>query len=142
MLKTYVMEEQNKKSWFRRNWLWFIPSMGCLTLIILFALGLVGVFSLISDSEPTQFGLEQASKNEKVIELLGEPIEKYSIPTGEMTFNTDSGGRVDFVIPIEGPKGKASLIVKGSEENGEWVYQRLEVVIRNTQERINLLKKD
>lgn len=135
------MEHQVKKSWFRRNWLWFVPSMGCLTLIVFFILGVVGIFSLINNSEPTQQAIEIASKNTKVIELLGEPIEKYGIPTGEMTYSSDSGNRVDFKIPIKGPKGNATLIVKGTETNDVWSYEKLYILIRENNEEINLLDK-
>ncbi|MDT7831509.1 cytochrome c oxidase assembly factor Coa1 family protein [Flavobacteriaceae bacterium S356] len=135
------MEHHVKKSWFRRNWTWFVPTMGCGTIIILFILGIVGIFSLISGSEPTQHGLEKASNDPQVIKFLGEPIEKYGLPTGEMTYNSDSGSRIDFIVPIEGPKGKGSLIVKGYKENETWVYQKLYVHIKETNEKINLLDK-
>jgi hypothetical protein len=115
--------------------------MGCLTLIILFILGIVGVFSIIANSEPNQQAVDIASKNSKIIEALGEPIEKYGIPTGEMTYNSDSGSRVDFRIPIKGPRGKAILFVKGAKTDDKWVYETLYVIIKETKEEINLLDK-
>ena len=134
------MDEQ-QQSWFKRNWLWFVPSMGCLILIILFALGIFGIFSMISGSEPSEFALERASKNTAVIEELGQPVEKYGITRGEMTFSTDSGSRVNLLILIKGPKGKGSITVKGYKENDEWIYEELYVLVEESQEKINLLKK-
>ncbi len=135
------MEGQHQKSWFRRNWLWFVPSMGCLTLILFFILGIVGIFSFINDSEPTKVALELATNHPKVIEALGEPIEKYSIPKGEISYNSDSGSRVDLGIPIRGPKGEGILFVKGKKTGKEWDYEILYVLIKETQEKINLLEK-
>ncbi len=135
------MEHQVQKSWFRRNWKWFVPTLGCGTIIILVIIGVVGIFSLIGGSEPTMHGLEKASKDSRILLLLGEPIEKYGIPTGEMTYNSDVGSRVDLIIPIKGPKGKGSLIIKGRKESDHWEYQKLYVVIKETNEKINLLEK-
>jgi len=136
------MEHQVKKSWFRRNWTWFVPTLGCGTIIIIFIIGIVGIFSLISSSEPTQFAVQKAAENQKIITILGKPIEKYGIPTGEMTYNSDSGSRVDFIIPIKGPRGKASLVIKGRKEGDAWEYQKLYVLIKETNEKINLLDKN
>lgn len=135
------MEHPIQKSWFRRNWTWFVPTLGCGTIIIFIILGIVGIFSLMSGSEPTQHALEKASKNVRVITLLGDPIEKYGIPTGEMTYSSNSGSRVDLIIPIKGPKGKGALIIKGRKENDVWEYQNLYVLIKETSEKINLLDK-
>ena len=122
------MEVAQQKSWFRRNWVWFIPSMGCFTLIVLIALGIFGLFSMINDSEPLEHGLELASKNAQVIELLGEPIEKTGIPNGEMTFDSSSGGRMDMIFTLKGPKGKAAMKIKAfQDEEDTWIYELLYV---------------
>lgn len=136
------MEHEVKKSWFRRNWLWFIPSLGCLTLIIFVIVGIAGVFTLINNAEPTQFALEKASKDQRVISILGEPIEKYSISSGKMSYSSNSGSHVDLIIPIRGPKGNASLVIKGNEEDGVWIYEKLYVLIKENNEKINLLDKN
>lgn len=135
------MEHQVQKSWFRRNWTWFVPTLGCGTIIVFFIIAIVGIFSLIGGSEPTLQGLEKASKNPEIIKFLGEPIEKYGIPSGEMTYNSSSGSRVDLAIPIKGPKGKGTLIIKGIKENDTWEYQKLFVLIKESGEKINLLEK-
>lgn len=58
-----------------------------------------------------------------------------------MTYNSDSGNTVNFIIPIKGSKGKASLIIKGEKEDDTWEYQKLYVLIKETNEKINLLDK-
>ena len=134
------MEEIQRKSWFRRNWLWFVPSMGCLTIIVLIAVGVFSVFSMINDFEPTQFALEEASTNSIVIEALGEPIEKNGITSGNFSFRNGEGN-ADFSMPIRGPKGEGTLRVVAEQKDDEWTYETLYVIIKASKERINLLDK-
>jgi hypothetical protein len=138
------MEEQVKKSWFRRNWLWFVPSMGCLTIIVLFILGigalLVGVTNILSGSAPSEHAFEKASENKQVIRFLGKPIEQKGMTTGSINFNNGDGS-ADLIIPIKGPKGKAVLRVVAEKFNDVWTYEKLYVTIKETNEEINLLDK-
>ncbi|MDE0535243.1 MULTISPECIES: cytochrome c oxidase assembly factor Coa1 family protein [unclassified Tenacibaculum] len=139
------MSEQGQKSWFGRNWLWFIPLTGCLGFILLIVLGLgaafFGVSNMINNATPVEYAIELAAKNELVIKNLGEPIEKYGIPSGNISLTNDDGD-VDFSIPIRGNIGEGTLVVRGIKIDGEWVYEDLYVRIRDTQEEINLLEKE
>lgn len=138
------MSEQGQKSWFGRNWLWFIPLTGCLGFVLLIVLGLgaafFGVSNMINNATPVEYAIELATKNELVIKNLGEPIEKYGIPSGNISLTNDDGD-VDFSIPIRGNIGEGTLVVRGIKIDGEWVYEDLYVRIRDTQEEINLLEK-
>ena len=139
------MSEQGQKSWFGRNWLWFIPLTGCLGFVLLIVLGLgaafFGVSNMINNATPVEYAIELAAKNELVIKNLGEPIEKYGIPSGNISLTNDDGD-VDFSIPIRGNIGEGTLVVRGIKIDGEWVYEDLYVRIRDTQEEINLLEKE
>lgn len=142
------MEEIKQESWFQRNWKWAVPvggcGCGCLVIILLFVFGIgatiFGVSKAFDNSAPIQYATELAYKNPKVIDNLGDAIEKYGIPSGNVSLNNDDG-EIDFSIPIKGSKGKGSIIVKGIKANGEWVYEDLYVLIKETQEQINLLEK-
>ena len=145
LLKNSFMEEQVvQKSWFKRNWMWFVPTLGCGTLIILgiFGIGALffGVTKMISGSTPAQYAVEQASQNERVIELLGTLIEQKGMTTGSINFKNGSGD-ADLQIPIQGPKGKAVIYIVGEKFADTWTYSRLLVKIKGSQERINLLEK-
>ena len=133
-----------QKSWFGRNWLWVVPVGGCLTVILLFIFGLgaifFGVTKALKNSTPYEYAIVQAKNNVNVIELLGEPIETNGIMQGEISLHNNTG-KVDIKIPIKGPKGKGSVIVVGEKIDGEWVYEELYVLIKETSERINLLSK-
>lgn len=139
-----MMEEQIRKSWFKRNWLWFVPTMGCLTLIVLFFLGVgalvFGVTNMISESTPAQYAIEKASENTSVIELLGEPIVKDGMASGNINFSNNTGD-ADLRIPVSGPKGGGFIRVVGERYDDEWTYEKLYIVIKETNEKINLLEK-
>lgn len=137
------MTEVQQKSWFKRNWLWFVPTMGCLTLIVLFLLGIgsliFGITNMISDSEPAQYALEIATESLVVIEALGEPIED-GIASGSISFN-DGDGDADLRIPISGPKGSATLRVVGEKYDGSWSYEKIYVILGDSDQRIDLLQE-
>lgn len=116
--------------------------MGCLTLILLGVLGLgtlfFGVTKLLADSTPSQHAIKKASQNEKVISLLGSPIEKDGTISGKISF-TNGDGVANLSIPIKGPKDKAIITVKAIKNNDAWTYSTLYVQIQSTNKKINLL---
>ena len=101
------MKEHIQKSWFGRNWLWFVPVGGCLTIILLFIFGIgalfFGVSEVLSNSTPYEYAVEQASNDSRVIEYLGKPIETAGIMRGNISIKNGSG-EVDISIPLKGPK--------------------------------------
>ncbi len=135
--------QETKKSWFRRNWMWVVPTGGCLTIIILFIvfLGSVifGVSTLITESSPYQDALDKVNKNEQVISILGEPIETSGIPQGQISLN-NGDGTVNLSIPIEGPNGEATLHIEGEKRDATWDYQDIHVIIDDSGQEINLLE--
>ena len=129
-------------SWWKRNWKWVVPVGGCLTLIIIFVvfIGTViyGVSSAIEGSEPYEYALEQINQDEKMIELLGSPIEKTGI--GQSNFSWTNGKKsAEMHIPIAGPKGSATLHVKATGEGDTWNYEEIRVEI-NEGENMDLLE--
>ena len=139
------MEDVKQKSWFGRNWPWVLPVGGCLTIILLFVFGVgaifFGVSKAITSSAPYEYAVEQASNHPEVIAALGENIETNGIMQGNISLENSDGGRVDISIPIKGSKGKGSVVVKGEKTEGTWYYESLYVIIKETQESINLLEK-
>ncbi len=139
------MSEKQQKSWFGRNWLWFIPLTGCLGFVLLVVLGFgaafFGISKMITNATPVEYAIEQAAKNEQVIKKLGKPIEKYGIPSGNISLDNNDGN-VDFSVPIRGDKGEGVLVIRGIKVEGTWIYEDLYVRIKETQEEINLLEKE
>ena len=138
------MEAQKQKSWWGRNWPWVLPVGGCLTVILLFVFGIgaifFGVSKALKNSTPYEYAVDLATNHPIVVENLGEPVETDGMLSGNISLDS-SGGDVDFTIPLSGPKGKGSLVVTGEKIEGNWVYEALYVLIKETNEQINLLDK-
>lgn len=141
------MEDPNelivdKRNWWGRNWKWFVPT-GCLSLIVLFALFLVGIFfevtSIIKDSDAYKESMALVQENKIVKEKLGSPIETDGMVSGSINAMNETRN-CDVQIPIKGPKGKGTLFVVG-EKRGKWKYSEMSVYIKNTDEKIDLLQK-
>jgi hypothetical protein len=70
------------KSWFSRNWKWFIPTLilGLVLLLALFVGGLLTfVFGLLKSSEPYQHAVAVASSNLDVVRELGDRSRRAGI---------------------------------------------------------------
>ena len=138
------MEAQKQKSWFGRNWPWIIPVGGCLTVILLFVFGIgaifFGVSKVMKNSAPFEHAIQLAENNPEVVRYLGNNIETYGIFSGNVSLNNDDID-VDVKTSIKGTKGKGSLLIKGEKLDGEWTYEKLYVLIKDTNEKIHLLDK-
>ncbi|MCD2258013.1 cytochrome c oxidase assembly factor Coa1 family protein [Psychroserpens luteolus] len=138
------MEHVRQKSWFGRNWLWVLPVGGCLGVILLFVFGIgaaiFGVSKIIKESEPYEYAVEAAKSNSDVQLALGEAIDTDGLFQGNMTLN-NSTGEADIRIPIKGENGKGTIVVLAEKNGDDWTYEKLYVIIKQTQEEINLLEK-
>ncbi len=140
-----MKETTPKKSWFGRNWVWAVPVGGCLTIIVLFLI-LVGVLvfkgsDMIQDSKPVKVAMEKASKDEKVLETLGEPLEAVGIPSGSYQIH-NGDANFHMKTKLGGPKGEGVLVVKGEREGGVWTYTEMYIEVLGTEKRIDLLEAD
>ncbi|QTD39059.1 hypothetical protein JL193_07365 [Polaribacter batillariae] len=142
------MEEIAQKNWFQRNWMWAVPvggcGCGCIAVILFFVFGIgatfFGISKIFEESIPIKYATELAKNNPKVVATLGDSIETYGMPSGNISLNNNDG-EIDFSIPIKGLKDKGTLVVKGIKIDGKWIYEDLYVSIKNSQEQINLLEK-
>jgi hypothetical protein len=134
--------ENDNRNWFRKNWKWTIPSLGCLSIIIVFILlfgAMVGkVTDMFKDSVPYSVGMEMLQKNELAINKLGEPIEPDGMFQGNINYEDDFG-TADLKIPVKGPKGEAILMVIAEKNSEKWTYLTMEVSFKDANEKINLL---
>jgi hypothetical protein len=134
--------QEPKKNWWQRNWKWFVPT-GCLSLIVIFAIFIVGMFftvtAMLKESTPYVDAYSKATSNSYVIEQLGEPIEQSAIIQGQISV-VNNDGDADIRIPLKGPKGEALLHVIGTKRNDVWSYQKMKVFFVTTKDSINLLE--
>ena len=136
--------EVQQKSWFGRNWPWVLPVGGCLTVILLFIFGvgaaIFGATKMLKGSEAYEYALEQATNNEELIYIIGEPIETDGIMQGSINYNNGVSS-ADIKIPLKGPNGKASVSIKGEKRDSIWNYEAFYITIKDTNQEINLLDK-
>lgn len=134
------MEDTGQRSWFSRNWGWLLGG-GCLSIIVVVILVIVGAFYKISDSisgsEPYTYAFSQAIENEEVIDFLGEPIESDGM--GSTSYKNRNGkSTVSLTIPIKGAIDEGEIIVEAEKINNEWAYNTLYVKIDGESELIYL----
>jgi len=116
---------------------------GCLTIIVIIVIAIAGIAYKVSDaitgSEPYTYAYTKAVENEKVIALLGEPIETNGM--GSTSYNNTNGlSSAELTIPIKGPNDEGNIVVKAEKINDEWAYNQLYVKIDGETGSINLLE--
>ena len=131
-----------RKSWWGRNWKWFVPT-GCLSLALFLAgcvtMLVVVIFGALKSTDIYKDALAKARANSEVIDALGSPINDGMFLSGKTDVNGASGN-ADLAIPISGPKGKGTIYVAASKSAGRWSYTTLVAEIKRTGERIDLTK--
>lgn len=129
-------------SWWQRNWKWFIP-VGCLGLLVLFTVFVVVivsvVFGIMKSSEVYQVAVDAARSNPAVEMALGTPIEERLLVMGNINVS-GSSGEADLAIPIAGPESEGTIYAVAEKSAGKWAYSILEVEVKTTGERIDLLE--
>ena len=136
-----TVEPFEKKSWWSRNWKWFVPA-GCLGLVAfgaaVIALVLSIVFGALKSSDVYKQAFEKAARNRTVIAELGEPIKSGWLVGGSISV-TGPAGSADIEIPISGPKKSGHIYAVAQKSAGQWTFSRLEVSIQGRADRINLM---
>ncbi len=129
----------------RNPWLWIGLPIGCIGVLLLVCGGsaftlVYGVSALIKSSEPYRYALQRVEDHGGTAQKLGTPIEPGSFLSGSIQIYGEDG-EADFLVPLSGPGGTASLRVVASKEAGQWSYAILQVTFGNdTDERIDLLE--
>jgi hypothetical protein len=114
-----------------RPWLWL--GLGCAGLIVVViafvTFLLVTVFGSMRASTPYKESVARAQHDARVIEALGTPVSPGYIFGGQInTHNND--GDANFGIPLHGPKGGATMVVKATKTDGTWTYQIMKVEVQ------------
>ena len=136
-----MLDKVAEKDWYEKNKRWAVP-VGCLVAIVAI-LGFFGgisffVFRVIKCSDVYVDSLTQAHASPAVIQALGEPIEEGFFVFGSIHVNGPSG-EADIAIPISGPNGSGTIYAVATKSAGKWHFQVLEVGIKGSEGRIDLL---
>jgi len=137
-----VSAKEKSRTWWQRNWKWFVPvaGLGFLALFAAFIVLIVTiVFGMIKSSDVYKDALATAQAHPAVVQALGSPIKAGIFVMGSMN-TSGSSGQADLAIPISGPKGKGTIYAVASKSAGRWTFSRLAVEIKATKERIDLIE--
>ncbi|AFU68230.1 hypothetical protein P700755_001296 [Psychroflexus torquis ATCC 700755] len=128
-----------QKSWWKKNWKWFIPVSGLLLLIcsVFISSEIMGIGTdfaqAYSDTELYKDAIKKVESDQKVKELLGEiePIDKFAILEGEVNYSNGNQS-VNSTLRIQGTKGKAKMDISADRVEGQWVFKKINVRIKNS----------
>lgn len=129
------------KSWFSRNWKWFVPTLvlGLVLLLVLVVGSVISfVFGLLKSGEPYQHAVAVASSNPDVVRELGAPITPAWYLSGSES-ESGSSGDADLAIPLKGSLHRGTVYVHAKKADGVWSYDKLEMLVEGRDIRIELL---
>lgn len=127
------MSYREERSWFERNWLWAVPLLGCLSVLVLpmcVCGGCMGALcaTMRGQTSVMMDGVTRATTHPEVIAALGEPVRP-SVPKNTQMRQNDDVGFIDVHVPLEGPKGTGVLHIVASGKDDAWTFQVLDVTI-------------
>lgn len=130
-------------TWWRKNWWWVAVLAGVMLLAAaggsVFAVfkGLHWIQGQIKTSEGYRLGLATVRADQRVVAALGEPIEDKDMISG--SFNNSTNRRsIMVMVPLSGPKGRASLVLAAAQRDGPWQFNTLMVTIEAGSQIIDL----
>jgi hypothetical protein len=137
-----------EKSWWKRNWKWFLPTF-LLVFLLLFGVilsssidgNVTDIAQAYSDNSLYEKAIEKAKTNERVIELIGEiePIDKLAILEGNAIYSNNNNS-VELSIRVKGNKGKGKMDISADKNGKEWEYKKISIRIKEPKEEIQILK--
>ena len=129
-----------QRNWWQRNWKWFVPT-GCLTLIAAImafvACIVLIVFGALRSTDTYKTAVARAKANPRLQQAIGTPMETGWLVSGS-THVTGGSGSSELSIPIEGPRGKATIYVVATKSAGDWEYSKMVVKVDGSNETIDL----
>lgn len=129
-----------RPGWWQRHWKWAVPVLG-MSLLLLFALAIgafmYGIFSMMGKSDVVVEAKRRALQDPRVIEALGSPVEPGWMVGGNIS-TSGASGNASMHVPLEGPKGEATLYLEAVKRTGRWRYSTLVVVVQGQDADIDL----
>jgi hypothetical protein len=137
-----------EKSWWERNWKWFLPTsivLISLVLGILFTSAIDGNLTDIAQAYSEQSlyekAIEKAKTNTRVLEVMGtiEPIDQLAILEGNVMYSNNNKA-VAVSVRIKGTKGKGKMDIAAVKNGKGWEYKKISIRIKDPKEEIQILK--
>lgn len=136
-----------QKSWWKKNWKWFVPLSGIsiilIAILVSSGVGEIGtnLVQAYSDTELFENALEKVKSDKRVAELLGEiePIDKLAILEGVVMYSNENK-TVNLSIRVIGTKGKAKMDISADLINNKWDYKKINIRIKKPIENKQIIK--
>jgi hypothetical protein len=130
-----------RKSWFHRNWKWFVPALIVLGFV---CFGLT-VFSLLMysfrNSDAFQMAMQRARQNPNVIRSIGPVVEPGLLVKGSIHISGRSG-HAELSIPVSGERGKGTVFIEANKHGDRWDPRIVEFEDAANGERTDLLHQE
>ncbi|MFV8347801.1 cytochrome c oxidase assembly factor Coa1 family protein [Flavobacterium sp. ZB4P13] len=134
-----------EKSWWKKNWKWFLPTA-------LFLIGTVLFTSLSIDGDVTDIAkaysenslyekaIEKSKTNKRVLQLLGnlKPIDKLAIIEGNAKYSNNNNS-IELTVRVKGSKGKGKMDISADKKGAKWKYKKISIRIKHPEEEIKII---
>jgi len=117
------------KSWFARNWKWFMPLLAFTALgtLCLFVVGVYEIAAnMVRSSDVYSIAIQKAQQSPAVWSNIGRPFQVGKFVQGNIGLSNDNG-EAELSIPISGAQGAGHIVVSAKKRAGQWTFQTLEV---------------
>lgn len=96
---------------------------------------------LLTNSEAYKLSLDKAITDQRVIEVMGEPIQPSWLISGNIK-SSSSSGFASLSIPITGPSCEGNIVSRSKKKEGEWEVSFLMVKFECKSDNIILINTD
>lgn len=135
-----------EKNWWKRNLKWFITVSIFLILCgvflsFIFQGNLTEIVQSYSDNSLYEKAIDKAKTNQRVLDVIGEiaPVDKLAILECNAIYSNNNNS-VKTSIRINGSKGKGKMDIAADKKEGEWIYKKINIRIKEPKEEIQVLK--
>ncbi len=135
-MSTSAAPNQPARPWLSRHWLWFVPTMAVAAAVFLLGFFVV-VTGNVKSSEVHQLALARVQASPAVAVALGTPLTEGFLVKGNVHVSGPSG-QAQLEIPLQGPKGSATVYVAAEKTKGVWHFGFFTVQPAGARDRIDL----
>jgi hypothetical protein len=135
-----------EKSWWNKNWKWFLPA---LLFLLLFGFllsssidgNITDIAQAYSDNSLYEKAIDKAKTNKRVLQVIGEieQIDQLAILEGNAIYSNNNNS-VTLSIRVKGNKGKGKMDISAERNGTAWNYKKINIRIKEPKEEIQIIK--
>jgi hypothetical protein len=121
-------KEREKRGWFRRNWLWFVPTLLLGIVVVGGAAGYWALFVRVYQLDVYKDAMKQIEADPKVKQALGDSIQpgKWPAPAARL-----EASEQDLRWPLQGTKTRAKAHLNAKLMQGKWELIQVDIVLED-----------